>query len=346
MSIVIWLFRLAAAGSLLLGQAVAPPQQETLPTPAAASTPAEAATIPFAPPVWISPTPDATGAIVVIVQPGESLWVIAARAGLSLPNLLALNNLTDSAIINPGDALIVGYVTPAAPSPEPTQQATLPPPTPRPTATPAVAVICVSAFDDRNRDGEHDPNEPLRAGVAFTVYNTQAVVANYVTDGRSEPKCLTGLAPGEYRITRSTQPGEVLTTAGDWALSLVAGGELRQAFGSFIDETQAAASPAGSLSGGQPAATTPVITPAVETTAVSGLPSEAQPPAPQAPAATTLRSLAPRLAAVVMLFLGGLILLGAVLILLFRQSRSRPVDARIDADTDGERRFRNIDDLE
>ncbi len=346
MSIVIWLFKLAAAGSLLLGPAVAPPRQETSPTPTVTPTPTEvAATVPFAPPVWVSPTPDATGAIVVIVQPGESLWVIAARAGLSLPDLLALNNLTDSAIINPGDALIVGYVTPAAPSPEPTQQATLPPPTPRPTATPAVAVVCVSAFDDRNRDGEHDLDEPLRAGVAFTVYNTQAVVANYVTDGRSEPKCLTGLAPGEYRITRSIQPGEVLTTAGDWALSLVAGGELRQAFGSFIDETQAAASPGSSLAGGQ-IAIAPTITPAVATTAVSQLPPEAQPPAPQAPTATTFRSLAPRLAGVVVLFLGGLILLGAVLILLFRQSRSRPVDAHIDADADGERRFRNIDDLE
>lgn len=338
MSIVIWLLKLAAAGPLLLGLAAVPPRQDTSPTPPATTAPTEAATALFAPPVWVSPTPDATGAIVVIVQPGESMWVIAARAGLSLPELLALNNLTENSIINPGDALIVGYVTPAAPSPEPTPEVTLPPPTPRPSATPAVAVVCLSAFDDRNRDGEHDPNEPLRAGVAFTVYNTQAVVANYVTDGRSEPKCLTGLAPGEYRITRSIQPGEVLTTAGDWALSLVAGGELRQSFGSFIDQTQAAASPDISLASGQ--------SPTAAPTAVSQAPPEAQPPAPQAPATTTLRSLAPRLAAVAALFLGGLILLGAVLILLFRQSRSRPDGARADTGADGERRFRNIDDLE
>ena len=71
-------------------------------------------TLPFFPSVWVSPTPDATGAIIVLVQPGESLWVIAARAGLSLPELLALNGLTEQSIINPGDALIIGYATPEA----------------------------------------------------------------------------------------------------------------------------------------------------------------------------------------------------------------------------------------
>lgn len=345
MLILIWLIRLAAVGPLLLGLVAVPPRQETPTAPAETATveateaTTESATAaPLPPSVWVSPTPDATGAIIVIVQPGESMWVIAARAGLSLPELLALNNLTENSIINPGDALIVGYATPVAPSPEPeTPPATLPPPTPRPSATPAVAIVCVSAFDDRNRNGAQDPGEALRAGVAFTVYNSQAVVANYVTDGRSEPKCLIDLPPGEYRITRSIQPGEVLTTAGDWALSLVAGGELRQSFGSFIDETQATTPAAGP----QPGASPPSAS-----TAISQAPPEAEAPASQPPAPASLRALAPRLVAVVVLFLGGLTLLGAVLILLFRQSRSRPSAARNDANADGERRFRDIDDLE
>lgn len=327
MSLNMWPIWLVAAGLLLGRPAAAPPQQEATPPAETIGTPAE--TAPVFPPVWVSPTPDQSGAIVVIVQPGESLWVIAARAGLSLPELLALNNLTEQSIINPGDALIVGYVTPeVAPTVEempPT--ATLPPPTPRPTEPLPQASICLSAFDDLNRNGLQDTGELLRAGVAFTVYNTEAVVVNYITDGRSEPKCLGGLPPGEYRVTRSVMAGETLTTAGDWSLSLAAGSELHQAF--------------GSTSGAPPATpTTPVaatgIMPTAAPTTVS-LPVSSESPGS--------RNLIVGLAAVGALFVGGLLLLAAVLILLFRQSQTRP-EANPPGAAEGERRFQNLDDLE
>jgi LysM repeat protein len=314
------------AGLLLGGLAAAPPRQESTPTPPTVEATA-AATETFAQPTWVSPTPDATGAVVVIVQPGESMWVIAARAGISLPELLAFNNLTEQSIINPGDALIVGFVTPevvVAPE-ESTPTATPPPPTPRPTDTPPESAVCLTAFDDTNRNGIHDTGESLRAGVAFTVYNTEAVVANYITDGHSEPKCLGGLTPGEYRVTRSLAPGETLTTEGDWSLNLSAGGQLYQAFGSVMGESVAAAATPGS----QSASSTP-----------AALPTAA---APATDAGDD--SLAPRLIGVAALFIGGLLLLGAVLILLFRQSRNQLAAPQADG-TDGERRFRNIDDLE
>jgi hypothetical protein len=265
----------------------------------------------------VSPTPDANGAIVVIVQPGDSLWAIAARAGLTLPELLALNPQAASEVINPGDALIVGYVSP---SPSPAAATTTPPPpTARPTEAPREATVCLSAFDDLDQDGVQDPDEPLRGGVAFTIYNTEAVVANYITDGLSEPKCLTGLPPGEYRVTRSVMPGEQLTTAGDWSLNLSAGGALHQAFGSI----------AGAARTASPVDTS---TPAPQPTASN--PPDAAPPADQ---------LAPRLIGVIALFIGGLLLLGAVLILLLRGTR-RPADQPVEPT--GERRFRNIDDVE
>lgn len=326
---------------LLIGVAAAPPRQDdATPTPPDA-TPTDAApptegsepvttepATPFVPPVWVSPTPDETGAIIVIVQPGDSMWVIAARAGISLPELLALNGLTEESIITPGDALIVGYVTPEFTAPEPiTPTATLLPPTPRPTATPSEAAVCLSAFDDLDRNGIHDEGEPLRSGVAFTIYNTRAVVANYITDGRSEPKCLGGLTPGEYRITRSVVPGEILTTSGDWTLTLTAGSELRQAFGSYLGGAQTA-TPAVAAGSTPEAAVSPVAPSGSMVTPESGSGS----------------ALLPRLVGVAILFLGGLLLLGAVLILLIRQSRN-PSPSHSPADSD-ERRFRNIDDLE
>lgn len=324
-----WLFMAGLAAS---GLAAAPPRQEATPAPAT-EAPTEAptdaaATLPFAPPPWISPTPDATGAIVVIVQPGESMWVIAARAGISLPELLALNNLTEQSIINPGDALIVGYATPeAGATPEQTTPTPPPPPTLRPTEPPPEAAVCLTAFDDLNRDGIHDAGEPLRAGVAFTLYNSEAVVANYITDGRSEPKCLGGLAPGEYRVTRSLASGETLTTAGDWTLNLTAGSELRQDFGSVIGPTPAVASAGNEQN--PPAQT---ATPTPPDVAVSS---------PRA----AVDSPGLRIAFVVTLFLGGLLLLGAVLILLLRPARNPLASPTTEKSDDG-RRFRNIDDLD
>lgn len=181
-----------------------------------------------------TPTPDAEGVIYVEVQPNDSLWAIAARAGLTLQELLDLNELQETSVVQPGDLLIIGYGTPP---PTPTSDAptpTLAPPTPPSTAVPPRTAICLAAFDDTNRDGVHDGAEPLRAGVAFTVYNDQEVIANYITDGRSEPHCLEGLEAGTYYVTRSIGRDEVLTTEGEWALTLVRGSVLNQSFGSYL----------------------------------------------------------------------------------------------------------------
>lgn len=43
-----------------------------------------------------------------IVQPGDTLWNIARRFGLSLENLMVLNNLPDPSRIYPGQRLILG----------------------------------------------------------------------------------------------------------------------------------------------------------------------------------------------------------------------------------------------
>jgi hypothetical protein len=96
--------------------------------------------------------------------------------------------------------------------------------------------ICLTAYDDTNQSGVYDAGEELRPDVAFTIFDGQQVVSNYVTDGSSEPFCLEGLAAGSYRITRSSLPNEALTTPGDRAVSLTEGSSLELEFGSFLDE--------------------------------------------------------------------------------------------------------------
>jgi hypothetical protein len=184
-------------------------------------------------------TPDAEGIIYAVVQPNDSLWGIAARAGISLTELLDLNNLTEDALIQPGDRLIVGIVE-ATPTPEasPTLVATREPPTATNTPQPGpVTAVCLVAFSDENGNGERESTEPLQAGVAFTVFTAESVVANYVTDGISEPYCLMDLASGDYQITRSVGRGETLTNSGNRTVILDAGDQVMLGFGGLVGST-------------------------------------------------------------------------------------------------------------
>jgi hypothetical protein len=210
-------------------------------------------------------TPDAEGNIYVVVQPNDSLWSIAARAGLSLPELLELNGITESTVLQPGDLLLIGRGAPPATPTSDIPTATLPPPTLTPTTIPARTAICLTAFEDTNQDGILNPGEPLRAEVAFTVFNDQTVVSNYISDGVSEPYCLENLEPGTYHITRSIARDETLTTEGDWALTLTYGNELNLAFGSYRQSAQSgSATPDSNAQFATRIAGTPVPQPAVE----------------------------------------------------------------------------------
>lgn len=183
-------------------------------------------------------TPDAEGIIYAEVQPNDSLWAIAARAGISLVELLDLNNLTEDALIQPGDRLIVGIVA-ATPTPEATATAVATREPPTPTATPPpppITAICLVAFVDENGNGEREPDEPLQAGVAFTVFTSEAVVANYVTDGVSEPFCLTDLVAGNYQVTRSVGRDESLTNSGNRTVILATGDQVMLGFGGVTGE--------------------------------------------------------------------------------------------------------------
>lgn len=180
-------------------------------------------------------TPDEEGIIYTEVLVNDSLWAIASRSGISLDELLALNNMTEASIIKVGDFLIIGYVTPPeTPTSEPTITPTLSPPTPTFTPLPPPeTAVCLLAFVDANQNGIHELEEKLRPSVAFTIFNESAVVANYVTTGVSEPYCIQ-LEPGTYQITRSLSQDEHLTTEGDMAVVLRQGDVLDLFFGGFI----------------------------------------------------------------------------------------------------------------
>jgi len=215
----------------------------------------------LAQPLEPTPTPNADGVIIVIVQVGDTLWSVAARAGLTLEELLELNDLTRDSFIQPGQELIIGYaegsappagsVTPdvtdtitvtAAASPTVTVRSTpspsaTPQPTPQIVITPATGgSICLKAFADSNQNGLHDAGEPLRPAVAFTITNadTQSVTSNYITDDATDTYCVNDLVAGSYLITRSKAENERMTTPDNWAVAIVNGATMTLAFGSYV----------------------------------------------------------------------------------------------------------------
>ncbi len=110
-------------------------------------TPVPATTIqPTIAPVNTS-TPDPDGAVIHVVQPGQTLWTIAISYKVSLTELYRLNGLTDKSVIIPGQKIIVvppaGTATPTSTEPPPTPTGTStrtatptrPPPSPTPSST-------------------------------------------------------------------------------------------------------------------------------------------------------------------------------------------------------------------
>lgn len=92
------------------------------PPPAQQSAQPETVVAYVAPIVLATPRED--GSIVHRVQVGHTLWAIAARYEVPLETLLLYNNLSENAVLQPGDELLIRLAEGQAPPPTPTPPAT------------------------------------------------------------------------------------------------------------------------------------------------------------------------------------------------------------------------------
>lgn len=226
-------------------------------SPGATATPAPP-TPPPTPTYGPSPTPRATptprpdGAVVHVVQPGDTLLGIALQYGTTVEELKRLNagSIGDDNLIIVGQELVVSAPkVVATPTPLPTPLPVTPtaaPVTPTPMGG---ASICVLAYHDRNgdmmRSGE---GEELLPNAEFTLLSAAGVLDQYVSDGVSEPYCFTGLAEGAYRVTQKSPPGYKPSGPAEWPAAVAGGTTLQLEFGNVRDET--AASPTAQQGGG------------------------------------------------------------------------------------------------
>jgi len=106
-------------------------------TPPAATSGAPAAT--YAPITIYTTTPLPDGSIVHEVQSGQTLWGIATAYGVKINDILGLNQLPTTAVINPGQRLVIQPSHTPSPSPTITETplpATRAPPRPPPPRPP------------------------------------------------------------------------------------------------------------------------------------------------------------------------------------------------------------------
>ncbi|MCC7358577.1 MAG: LysM peptidoglycan-binding domain-containing protein [Anaerolineales bacterium] len=207
-------------------------------------------------------TPDADGNIIYVVQAGDALWSIAARFGLTVDELKAMNGLT-SDIISIGQKLIVATSTPSAsptptvdpnqptadPNASPTSDPALASPTPEvdaaatlaavetqaalATDTLATGTVCALLWNDANGNGVRDAAEGLLPGGQLAVVDiaTGAPVQAYTTDGVNEPHCFEDLIAGQYTISAAAPGGYNPTTNTSTPLEVTAGSTSTLEFG-------------------------------------------------------------------------------------------------------------------
>ena len=218
------------------GETPTPTPSPPPPTPTSGPSPTPRAT----------PTPRPDGAVVHIVEAGDTLLGIALQYGTTVEELQKLN----AGSIGEGNLIVVGQeLVISLPSRSPTPTPLPAPPTPEPTpvsGTPPAeleaqesgdASICVLAYHDRDANSLRDTEtEELLPNARFELTDASSVLGEYTSDGISEPYCFSGLSAGAYRVRQGAPPGYRPSSPAEWPAALAKGTSLELQFGNVRDE--------------------------------------------------------------------------------------------------------------
>lgn len=177
-----------------------------------------------------TPTPGSDGRIVYIVQEGDTLWRIAAVAGLQVPDLRDLNNLGPEEIVYPGQQLFLGLGGPAEEEPTSPPLQTAVPEEPTPTPQPGWGTLCVLLFNDENGDSMRQEEEVSLPGGAINISNRAGSVSITEDTPAHNPDpleddyfCTEELEEGEYNVSVAIPEGYNPTTVLNAGITLEPG---------------------------------------------------------------------------------------------------------------------------
>ncbi len=194
---------------------------------------------------FVTPTPGSDGRIVYIVQDGDTLWRIAAIAGMSVADLRDLNNLDPEDVVIPGQQLFLGLGGPTSDQPTPGPVLTATPAEPTSTPVPGIGTLCVLLYDDLNGDSMRQEEEPGLPGGAINISNRDGSVSiteDTPDSGGEDYFCVENLLEGEYNVSVAVPEGYNPTTVLNTAVEMQAGDTTYLTFGAqagsvIIDET-------------------------------------------------------------------------------------------------------------
>jgi hypothetical protein len=167
---------------------------------------------PAQPTPFLTPTPDQDGNIIYIVMPGDSLWDIAAIAGIPVQELMALNGIQEADIgnLSVGMRLLLGTASRIVPTTQPDLFGTATPVPATPTPVFGVGEICVLLFHDENGNARLDEDELPLAGGQINIADVTGAIAveftsdedvEYAFDGTPLGHCTLDLEDGDYNIS-------------------------------------------------------------------------------------------------------------------------------------------------
>lgn len=169
--------------------------------------------------VYQTPTPNADGKIIYVVQKNDTCVSIYLKTGADINEMRQLNNLDENCTLSEGQELVlaVQQVT----TQEPTLAPTLDPNIPTPTPFNGMGQICVSLFFDTNGNAMRETGEPPIENGAFSIQDKE---------NKTNEDGLTGLEPackdvpeGEYNISVAPPEGFNPTTSMNYAIAVKAG---------------------------------------------------------------------------------------------------------------------------
>lgn len=176
------------------------------------------------PTAFPTPTPGPDGTIIYIVKEGDTLWRIAAIAGMKPEELAALNGMQVNDYLTVGMKLILGLGGPAEPTAGP---GAFPSPTPiPPTPTPVFGTgeICVLLYVDDNGNGRREEGEaPLDQGQVSVAVATGELAGEHQTTTDPEGYCFTDLQNGNYNVSAAAPADYNPTTSMNLPVSLKPG---------------------------------------------------------------------------------------------------------------------------